>query len=213
MSDWYRRTTWTKIDEEEFFKKLNRAWKDSRAQYLRIQASYLIETKLKKNLNAAEKLLNLILTEYPEERFDLSMIYLELGEIHYHRKDYEKALEFYKKSMDHEKVFPNLITTSYLNYSKTVVLLRKFKKYDEVYELLINKIKIDTIKFPYIEYITYSILSIISKHNGDLENAQIFRNLAEQNALAETNLLWNPKKKKYGIVKNRISWLDKMVKE
>jgi len=42
MADWYRRKTWTKTDEEEYFAKLGRARKDGRAQYLRVQAIELI---------------------------------------------------------------------------------------------------------------------------------------------------------------------------
>jgi len=45
MTDWFRRKSWTKIDEEQYFKKLNRARNDSRPQYLKIQAIELVETK------------------------------------------------------------------------------------------------------------------------------------------------------------------------
>ena len=57
MTDWYRRKTWTKIDEEEFFAKLGRARKDGRAQYLKIQAIELLYTNDKKLLVVAETLL------------------------------------------------------------------------------------------------------------------------------------------------------------
>ena len=56
MKEWYRRKTWTKIDEEEFFVKLGRARKDKRAQYLKIQAIELVETKDKRLLKIAETL-------------------------------------------------------------------------------------------------------------------------------------------------------------
>ena len=45
MAEWYRRKSWTKTDEEEFFAKLARARKDGRAQYLKIQAIELVETE------------------------------------------------------------------------------------------------------------------------------------------------------------------------
>ena len=60
--DWYRRKTWTSTDKEEFFTKLGRARKDGRAQYLKIQAIELVETKNKKLLEVAEMLLNKMLT-------------------------------------------------------------------------------------------------------------------------------------------------------
>ena len=50
MADWFRRKAWTKTDEEEFFTKLNRARKDGRAQYLKIQAIELVQTKDKELL-------------------------------------------------------------------------------------------------------------------------------------------------------------------
>ena len=66
MTDWYRRKTWTKTDEEEYFDRLGRARKDGRAQYLRVQAIELIETKEDNLLSVAETLLNKILTDYPD---------------------------------------------------------------------------------------------------------------------------------------------------
>ena len=57
MTDWFRRKSWTKIDEEQYFKKLNRARNDSRPQYLKIQAIELVETKDPKLLDIAELLL------------------------------------------------------------------------------------------------------------------------------------------------------------
>jgi len=82
MAEWYRRKTWTKIDEEEYFAKLGRARKNGRGQYLQIQAIELIETKDKYLLSVAERLLNRILTDYPENRSQKSQTYNSLGEIY-----------------------------------------------------------------------------------------------------------------------------------
>jgi len=69
MADWYRRKTWTQTDEDEYYAKLGRAREHGRAQYLRIQAFELIETKDKKLLTVAERLLNQILRDYPNNIF------------------------------------------------------------------------------------------------------------------------------------------------
>lgn len=82
MTDWYRRKTWTKTDEQEYFAKLGRARKDGRAQYLTIQAIELIETKDKTLLSVAEMLLNKILEDYPDYRIEISQTYNSLGEIY-----------------------------------------------------------------------------------------------------------------------------------
>jgi tetratricopeptide (TPR) repeat protein len=211
MTDWYRRKTWTKTDEEEFFAKLGRARKDGRAQYLRVQAIELIETKDKNLLSVAETLLNKILTDYPDHWIEKSQTYNSLGEIYKLREDYETALEYFQKSLDFEIEFPNVITTAYLNFSETVVLAEKTELYGKVENLLTEKINKDTLKFPIQNYIMYSVMTVILEFKGHREQAKIYADLAEKNATTQTNSLLNPIKKKFGIVNDRIQWLDKLV--
>ena len=211
MTDWYRRKTWTKTDEEEFFVKLGRARKDGRAQYLKIQAIELVYTKEKKLLNVAEELLNKVSTEYPENRIEKSPCYNFLGQIYELRNNAETALSFYKKSLDYEKEFPNVITGSDLDYSKIVVEEGKTELYNEVEKILLKRIQNDYISFPIQNYIMYSILAIISDFKGNFEQAKDYAEIAEKNSLAEKNALWNPRKQKIGVVKSRINWLDKLV--
>ena len=212
MTDWYRRETWTKTDEYEFFAKLGRARKDGRAQYLRVQAVHLVHTKENIQLAAAEMLLNKILTEYPENRIEKSSTLNLLGKIYKHRENFDKALTYFKQSLDFEKEFPNVVTTSYLDFSETVVQAEKTEFYEEVENLLTNEIQKDTLKFPVENYIMYSVLAVISKFKGDLEKAEYYFEMAESNATVSTNTIWNPQKKKWGIVKERKEWLDKLVK-
>jgi tetratricopeptide (TPR) repeat protein len=211
MTDWYRRKTWTKTDEEEFFAKLGRARKDGRAQYLRVQAIELIETKDKNLLSVAETLLNKILTDYPDHWIEKSQTYNSLGEIYKLREDYETALEYFQKSLDFEIEFQNVITTAYLNFSETVVLAEKTELYGKVENLLTEKINKDTLKFPIQNYIMYSVMTVILEFKGHREQAKIYADLAEKNATTQTNSLLNPIKKKFGIVNDRIQWLDKLV--
>lgn len=211
MTDWYRRKTWTKTDEEEYFTKLGRARKEGRAQYLRVQAIELIETKDKNLLSVAETLLNKILTDYPDNRIEKSQTLNSLGEIYKLREDYETALDYFQKSLDFEKEFPNVITTSYLNFSETVVRAEKTELYVKVYELLTSKLNENSLKFPYQSYIMNSVMSVIAEYNGDLGQAKVFADLADKYATAQTNSLWNPRKNKIGVVKERIKWLDKLV--
>ena len=212
MTDWYRRKTWTKTDEDEFFAKLGRARKDGRAQYLRIQAVNLIDTKEAIQLAAAEMLLNKILAEYPENRIEKSSTLNALGEIYKLRKDFDKALGYFKQSLDFEKEFPNVRTSAYLNFSEIVVQAEKTAFYDEVENLLTDEIQKETLKFPFQNYIIYSVLAIISDFKEDLAKAKYYFELAESNATTQINTLWNPQKKKWGIVKERKEWLDKLTK-
>lgn len=211
MSDWYRRKTWTKTDEEEFNAKLGRARKDGRAQYLRIQAFELIETKNKNLLTVAETLLHKILTDYPDDKFERSSTYNHLGEIYKLREDYETALNYFQKALDFEKEYPNVLTTSYLDFAETVIRAEKTDLYDNVYLLLTEKLNENSLKLPYQNYIMFSVMAVISEYKGDTEQAKVFSDLADKFATAQTNSLWNPKKNKIGIVKERVKWLDKLV--
>src|SRR5690606_21994990 len=133
------------------------------------------------------------------------------GEIYKLRGDYENALAYFQKSLDFEKEYPKVITTSYLDFSETVIRAKKTEYYDKVYMLLTEKINEVGLKFPNQKYLMYSVLSVISEFKNDTKQAEIYANLADENATAQTNSLWNPRKNKIGIVKERIKWLDKLV--
>ncbi|MFZ4263613.1 hypothetical protein ACFRAE_16355 [Sphingobacterium sp. HJSM2_6] len=211
MTDWYRRKTWTKTDEEEYFAKLGRARKDSRAQYLRVQAIELIETKDKNLLSVSETLLNKILKDYPENRIEKSQTYNLLGEIYKLREEYNTALEYFQKSLDIEKEFPNVVTTAYLNFSEAVIRAEKTELYDKVENLLTEKLNEDTLIFPVQNYIMYSVMIVIAEYKRNFEQAKIYEELAGKYAKTQTNSLWNPNKNKIGVVKEKVKWLDKLV--
>jgi len=205
---WYRRHTWTKTDEEEFFAKLRRAHKDQRAQYLKIQAMELIRTKKSKLLNIAEMLLNKVVSDFPDNNLEKSPVLNSLGEIYKLRKNYERSLDYYKQSIEFEKVFPNVITSSYLDFSELAIKRNKTEYFDFVETLLECKLQREI--FPVSKYKICSILTVINTKNNKLDKAKYYSDLAELNANATTSGL---RYHKYlGDVKKRISWLDKLVK-
>ncbi len=206
--DWYRKKTWTNEDEEHFFDKLKRAHKSRRAQYLKIQAIELIETKNTKHLDIAEALLNQMLIDYPEDKFNRSSVLNSLGEIYELRNDLETALSYYKKSIEFEKEYPSVQTQSYLNYSELNIKLKNTDKYEEIQRML--EPKLEKSIFPIQKYKLSSILSIIYNHNGDLEMAKKYQTIADENANSETSGLRYHKF--LGIVEKRTGWLDKLVK-
>ena len=206
--DWYRKKTWTNEDEEHFFAKLNSARKTSRAQFLKIQAIELIETKRTKHLDIAEALLNQMLIDYPEDKFNRSSALNSLGEIYEIRNDLETALSYYKKSIEFEKEYPNVQTESYLSYSELNIKLKNTDKYEEIQRLL--EPKLEESIFPIQKYKISSILSIIYNHIGEVEMVKKYQIIAAENANSETSGL---RYHKYlGIVEKRIGWLDKLVK-
>ena len=209
MADWYRRKTWTKIDEQEFLAKLARARKDGRAQYLKIQAIELVETEDKNLLKVAEALLNKMLTEYPDNNFEKGSALHTLGDIYKLKGNYQLAMDFYKQAIDFETIYPNVITQAYLDYSELVIKTGKKNLFDELEKLLSDRYS--ELTFPIEKYKVNSILSIINANKDRQEQAQKYADLAEQFATAETSGF---RYHKYlGIVKERDTWLDKLVRK
>jgi len=210
MTEWYRRKTWTEDDEKEFFAKLARARKDGRAQYLKIQALELVETKELKLLDIAESLINRLFTDYPDEKFEKAQSLYTLGEIYEIRGYFEKAIQYFKQAIDFERVYPQVITPAYLNYSELIVKTNKTKLFDDVETIILNRLSQNLISFPIEKYKQYSILSIINKYKHNSEQAKEYERLAEKYANEKTSGL---RYHKYlGLVKERDNWLDRLLK-
>jgi len=209
MTDWFRKKTWTQTDEEEFFAKLKRARKDGRAQYLKIQAIELVETKNKILLKVAEELLSKMLTEYPNDNFEKGSALHTLGDIYKLQENYKKAISYYKQAFDFEKVYPNVRTQAYLDYSELIVKTGDTASFDKVEQVLLERLP--TLMFPLEKYKATSLLSIINKSKNKDDEARHFADLAEQNANAETSGL---RYHKYlGVVNARDTLLDHLVRK
>ena len=207
--EWYRRKTWAETDKIEFFAKLGRARKDGRAQYLKIQALELIATNDNKLMDIAESLLIQLLNDYPDNEFDRSSALHALGNISKFRQNIDKAIDYYKQAIDFEKVFPNVRTMAYLDFSELIVKYKKENLYNIVEQIVLDRVT--GLTFPIEKYKVYSILSIISSFRNNTDSAKHYADLAEQSANAETSgLRYN---KYLGVVNERDNWLDRLVKE
>lgn len=207
MRDWYRRKTWTKTDEEEYFAKLSRARKDGRAQYLKIQAIELVETKDPKLLDAAELLIQKLFADYPDDKLERSSSLETLGDIYKLRQQFDKAIEFYKQAVEFETTYPNVQTQAYLEYAELVVKLKKQDEFDFAKQIVSKRVSGSI--FPIEKYKAFSILAIISNFKGDKEKAKEYAVLADKYASAETSGLRYHKH--LGIVTERDSLLDHLV--
>ena len=204
--DWYRRKSWTPLDMEEFYAKLKRARKDSKPQYLKIQALEFIETKDEQLLFVAEELLNEALRDYPDYNFNKSSIYNALGSIYKIRKEYETALKYYKESLDFEKIYPNVITSSYLQFPEMVLILQKAEYYDLIEEILIRDYNKEL--FPVSRYKRAIMLASLSKIKGNDTAVTHYLKIAEENANAQTSGLRYHKK--LGLVTEEDKMLEKI---
>ena len=177
MPDWYRRKSWTKADEEEYFAKLvlEGQRKNGRAQYLRIQAAELVATGDPLILDGAESLIEKLLTDYPENKFERIVSLSILGDIYKLRKQADKAAEYYKAAIEFEEIYPNVRTSDYLDFSELVVTLKKQEYYEFVEDLIVKRVDSSGFLFPYVGYkvrsYTWPLLATIKAIKKWLNNS------------------------------------------
>lgn len=102
--EWYRKTTWTENDRDDFFAHLNRSKKENRSQYLKIQAVYLYETNKLQETSVAYELIELA---FREENYKFGQVELlnlkarclnKLGQIHEAEECFTLAIEAIKEN-------------------------------------------------------------------------------------------------------------------
>ena len=95
MIEWFRNITWSKDIEETFEQKLKRARGGySKAQYLRMQASYLLDTEDFGNIG--EKLMIRLFHEFPNESFSVIFGHEQLGDYYTEKGQFDLAEAEYK---------------------------------------------------------------------------------------------------------------------
>ncbi len=206
--EWYRKKSWSITDEKDFFERLGGARKSSRPQYLKIQAIELLTTDQPRLLDVAESLLLKYLKEFPDESFHRSSVLHALGDIENRRQNSLKALNYFDLALSAEREFPQVKTQAYLDYSEIVIKTKNVDLFGRVKELLMDRM--DGLLFPIEKYKIFSILSVMSQHDGDAAKSKEFAEFADQNATAETSGLRYHKH--LGLVEERDSWLDRLVK-
>ena len=208
MTDWYRKKTWSSEDENDFFTRLARARKDSRPQYLKIQAIELTETKEKKLLDVAEVLIVKLFADYPDDKFNRSSALNVLGDIYQIRGNFDTAIDYYKQAIEFEVTYPQVKTPAYLSYSELAVKSNKIDLFDSVESVILERLRDQF--FPIEKYKSYTILSIINTYKKNKDQANHYEELANKYANEKTSGL---RYHKYlGIVKERDSLLDKLLR-
>ncbi|MGH7352381.1 MAG: tetratricopeptide repeat protein [Candidatus Methylomirabilales bacterium] len=168
-SEWYRRTTWTKDDQADFEARLARARKQNRAQYLRIQASHLMEAANPALTSAALELLNRMLAEYPSD-IQVAQAHAQRAECHIRLEELDKAIEAFRCALAREREFPNVRTTAWLDFGWLVVDRGLRQLYDEALRVL-TELK-DTMPFPVQRYKFHAIRALVAAERGALADAR-----------------------------------------
>jgi hypothetical protein len=209
MGDWFRQKSWNDEIEGNFFKKLARARIQLRPQYLKIQAIELIATQNPTALAAAEMLLQQFLADYPDNKIDRSASFKCLGDIYKLRGELMPSLEYYKKAIEYEAIYPNVQTDAYLDFAEIVIKLEKEALYPLVLSLILSRVENNP--FPIEKYRSYSFLAIISFRKGELGPADQYSSLAAQSASTKQSDFYYHRD--LGIVSEKEKWIESLLEK
>jgi tetratricopeptide (TPR) repeat protein len=140
--DWYRNTEWNDQIESEFEARLKRSRGNSnKAQYLRIQASYLLDSQKTENQKKGIQLMERVINDYPEETFSTIHGQEQLGDYFLKNGNYKEAESHFRIVTDHYHSNTRSGTTGLadLKLSETILLSDQEDKLQEAYELSTSK--------------------------------------------------------------------------
>jgi tetratricopeptide (TPR) repeat protein len=168
--DWFRRKTWTDQDRAEFHARLARS-RDPfhKAQYARIQACYLQGIGTPELVRAADELLDDVIARWPDQS-QLALAYHQKAECALMLQGVEQALDWLRKALQQEQVFPNSVTFAGLLLAKLVVVNHLTEHYDEVLAILQKRAA--NLTWPIERFYVYGLSAIISSERGQDEEAR-----------------------------------------
>ena len=105
--DWFRRTTWSSTDRAEFYARLNRSRSaEAKAQYLRLQAGHLHESRDLARIAAAVELLDDLVARFPSSS-QLPLAHLQRAQCLDALDRVEEAIESFRAAVAARRVLPN----------------------------------------------------------------------------------------------------------
>lgn len=165
--DWYRNSHWDADTEAAFRAKLSKS-RSSRAQYLRIQASYLTHDYPAAALKLIEEFFE------TGDEFDVPNALCaraeacrRLGRIH-------DAVAAYRQALDWEELHPRLISTARVDFPKMVAEHRLSREYEYARDILATRFGPMDHQFPSTRYWWNGSHALIASELGHLTEAQEF---------------------------------------
>ena len=165
--EWFRKTTWTKDDQDDFFAHLKRSRKSSREQYLKIQAHYLLDSG--SFSEAALELVNLAIAQYPESIF-LAELYEQKAKCLDTLGLLSQAEQNFQLAFAKMRQFPNVKPTTHITFGLFVVKHKIARLYSETIKALDEFT--GRLVFPADEYYYFGIKAVINNRQGNRTGAK-----------------------------------------
>jgi len=175
-NDWFRNQTWSLETKDAFYKML--AKKKDKSQYLVIQAVYLRE---KFPLEAIALMQENIESIGSSEK---SSAYNCIANSFLYLNNFKEAVVYYKKSITHEKLYPNCTRSDSLIEFPFLVARKNLTEYfDEAFNLVINLNPENLILGERFKW-AFS-LAIIFSNRGEIANSKEFAIIAKNEMLSK----------------------------
>ncbi len=161
--DWYRNKSWDNEVEADFEARLKRSrGAFNKAQYLRIQASYLLDSSDNKIQLVGVSLMERLIKDYPTEEFSAIFGQEQLGDFYLDKKDYKQAEHFFRvvtNFYQDTKSRSGTTTLGDLKLAETILRSNQTDKFEEAYQLVIDypisELTFNDSKFYYAELRTH----------------------------------------------------------
>ncbi|NDV68279.1 hypothetical protein [Dysgonomonas sp. 25] len=197
--NWYRNTIWNEDIEHNFEERLKRSRGSFyKAQYIRIQATYLLRTESQEYQTLGIELLKRTISEYPNEILEVTCALEQIGDYYMKKKELDEAKYYFELINKYKNYKQNADNLSNLKLIEIVLRKNEISKFSIVYEQIEN-INIEDLIFNSDKFYFTYLAACLSHKMGKLEVAKKYASLSQK--LLENN---NPQFKKHpnvGIIK------------
>ena len=164
-TEWYRKTTWTPANAEDFETRLMRSrGVYNKSQYLRIQATHL-QRASPPNYDAAIRLLDRVLNEWRDDSQVASAL-LQKAECLDATATFSAALPYYREGFAFERTHPGWRTSVWIILPWRIVKEKRIDLYDEALDA-ISFGSGSGVAFAVDQYRLNVVEAIIRKQKGD----------------------------------------------
>jgi len=161
--DWFRNNNWNDTIETEFEARLKRSrGAFHKAQYLRIQAGYLLNSSDKNIQVVGLRLMNRMLSDFPTEEFSITLGHEQLGDYYFKTGDLNNAEHYFRIVTDRYKTKNTRSGTSAiadLKLAETILNSDQSNKFEEAYNLCkehpVDELTFNSDKFYYAELMAH----------------------------------------------------------
>ena len=177
--DWFRNRTWSESIARAFFARLERSRSIfHKAQYLRIQALTLEQTRVVSHVRIALELLQRVFVEFPDGS-QLAAAHLQAARCHAELGDVATAVDQFRAALDAQSRCPGYDPGTALEFPWFVVERELSSHYDEALEVLATA----RLAFPVQYFQAAAVRAFVAEFRGDPEAAS--RNAREALGAAE----------------------------